>query len=277
MTRGLEIASGSIATLTNERWLADAGSSLPTALFVPGYTGSKEDFVPLFQGLAFEGIRAVAIDQRGQFESSWANDATSYTIESLAEDVLEIIDEISRNSIAVHLVGHSFGGLVSRAAVLHNPTRLFSLTLMDSGPGAIVGRRLSAVEAAEPVLATAGLAAVWDLISSPATADPKFASASPAQAQFLQRRFMANDPLGLQVMGSQLRTVIDRTAELALVELPMLVLHGENDDAWPPELQKEMACRLGAEHRVIPAAAHSPAVENPAATVKALIEFWRSL
>jgi pimeloyl-ACP methyl ester carboxylesterase len=35
-----------------------------------------------------------------------------------------------------------------------------------------------------------------------------------------------------------------------------------------------MAERLGAEYSVIPRAAHSPAVENPAGTVRALLAFW---
>jgi pimeloyl-ACP methyl ester carboxylesterase len=37
-----------------------------------------------------------------------------------------------------------------------------------------------------------------------------------------------------------------------------------------------MADRVAASYRVIEAAAHSPAVENPPATVAALIEFWQS-
>jgi pimeloyl-ACP methyl ester carboxylesterase len=35
-----------------------------------------------------------------------------------------------------------------------------------------------------------------------------------------------------------------------------------------------MAERLGARREVVPGAAHSPAVEEPQATVKALAAFW---
>lgn len=56
--------------------------------------------------------------------------------------------------------------------------------------------------------------------------------------------------------------------------MPVLVTHGDDDDAWPPSVQRKMARRLGAEYVVIPDAAHSPAVENPAATVRALLRFW---
>jgi pimeloyl-ACP methyl ester carboxylesterase len=56
--------------------------------------------------------------------------------------------------------------------------------------------------------------------------------------------------------------------------MPVLVLYGENDDAWAPEEQALMAERLGARRVVIPGAAHSPAVEAPETTASALTTFW---
>src|SRR3954469_19375886 len=41
-----------------------------TVLLVPGYTGSKEDFAPLLDGIAAAGLRAIAVDLPGQFESA---------------------------------------------------------------------------------------------------------------------------------------------------------------------------------------------------------------
>ena len=45
------------------------------ALLIPGYTGSKEDFLPVLGPLAAAGRRVVAIDMRGQYESPPAADA----------------------------------------------------------------------------------------------------------------------------------------------------------------------------------------------------------
>ena len=47
-----------------------------------------------------------------------------------------------------------------------------------------------------------------------------------------------------------------------------------HDDAWAPALQADMAERLGAAYAVIPDALHSPAVEQPEATAKALLAFF---
>lgn len=63
-------------------------------------------------------------------------------------------------------------------------------------------------------------------------------------------------------------------AELRATGVPVLVCFGEHDDAWPPGVQREMAGRLGAPVEVIAGAAHSPAMERPSETARALASFW---
>jgi pimeloyl-ACP methyl ester carboxylesterase len=248
----------------------------PTVLLVPGYTGSKEDFHPLLRPLAAAGYRAVAIDQRGQYESAWAGDPAGYTVEALGAEVCQLAAELATDA-GLHLVGHSLGGLVGRAAVLAKPELFDSFTLMGSGPDAVTGRRRALLDAGEPVLAERGMAGLWTYLEAGARADPAYVTPSPVLSTFLRRRFLATDPVGLQAMGDLLRTVEDRTDDLARTGVPVLVLHGESDDAWVPAVQAEMAARVGAAYRVIEAAAHSPAVENPTATVSALLDFWQQL
>jgi pimeloyl-ACP methyl ester carboxylesterase len=272
-----QLPGGTIAALdTDSPAPSGAGLDRRVVLLVPGYTGSKEDFLPLLRPLADAGYRAVAIDQRGQYESAWAADPTGYRIEALAGDVCRLAAELGADS-PVHLVGHSLGGLVGRAAVLAGPGLFGSFTLMSSGPAAVTGQRRTMLDVGELVLAREGMVGLWEQLEASAQADPKYARSSPALRAFLRTRFMATDPVGLRVMGDALRTLEDRTAELARTGLPMLVLHGESDDAWAPAVQAAMARQLGATYAVIAAAAHSPAVENPAATVNTLLGFWHAL
>lgn len=277
MKSRIEIASGQLAALDNVGALTSRSSNIaaaPTALLVPGYTGSKEDFLPLLRPLAAAGIRAVSIDQRGQYESTWSADPSGYRIEALAADLLDVAGRLEGSGMGLHLVGHSFGGLVARAAVLAKPELFRSLTLMGSGPAAIAGPRLEVLRSGEPILAEHGMEALWEHLASVSRPDEKYAKAPESVLRFLRTRFLANDPLGLKVMGDEIRSEPDRTDELAAVRLPILVLHGEADDAWLPSLQREMALRLGADYVVIPEAAHSPATENPSVTADALIRFW---
>jgi len=92
---------------------------------------------------------------------------------------------------------------------------------------------------------------------------------------FLARRMLGNDPDGLVHMARHLLTAPDRTAELAALDgIAMLVLYGQDDNAWSAGTQEAMARRLGARRVCLPAAVHSPAVEAPAATAAALTRFW---
>ncbi|MFL6162770.1 MAG: alpha/beta fold hydrolase [Jatrophihabitantaceae bacterium] len=275
------LPSGVIAALDNRVAMSGASpddrggpGSRGTVLLVPGYTGSKEDFQPLLRPMAAAGLRAVAIDQRGQYQSAWARIEAEYQLPALAGDLLALAEQLCPACAGLHLLGHSFGGLVARQAVLTRPELFADLVLMGSGPAAIEGNRRALLDSGEQVLAAGGTQQLWEHLERQARADPRYLPPVPAVQAFLYERFMATDPASLRAMGTALRGEADRTAELAALKLPILVLYGEDDDAWPPAIQSDMAARLGARVAVIEGAAHSPAVENPAATVPALLDFW---
>jgi pimeloyl-ACP methyl ester carboxylesterase len=90
-------------------------------------------------------------------------------------------------------------------------------------------------------------------------------------------RFVANHPAGLLRLAEQLLDVTDRTDELTATGVPTLVLYGEDDDVWPPQLQAAMAGRLGAPVVALPDVGHSPAADAPGPTAGALLDFWASL
>src|SRR5580700_10921937 len=115
------------------------------ALLVPGYTGSKEDFLPVLEPLATAGRTVVAMDLRGQYQSPPGEDRDQYGAAALAADVLAVADSIGEQTGGVHLVGHSLGGLIAREAALRRPAALASLTLLGSGPGVIGGQRADAL------------------------------------------------------------------------------------------------------------------------------------
>src|SRR3954464_15250531 len=64
------------------------GEPRGTVLLLPGYTGSKEEFVPLLPHLLAAGYRAVAVDARGQYETDGPDDEEAYRQDALAKDVL---------------------------------------------------------------------------------------------------------------------------------------------------------------------------------------------
>jgi pimeloyl-ACP methyl ester carboxylesterase len=246
-----------------------------TVLLVAGYTGSKEDFAPLLVPLADAGLRAVAIDQRGQFESPGPDRPAEYSVAELAADVVSVAQRLRAGSSGpLHLLGHSFGGLVARAAVLAEPALFDTLTLLGSGPGRLTGPRAELLDHLFPLLEAGGIQLVSDTLDQLAMTDPRAQAVPAPTREFLTRRFLANSVAGLRGMAEAMLAEPDRVAELAATEVPVLVAHGIADDAWSPAVQADMAARLGARHEVIGHAVHSPSIENPARTCAVLLSFW---
>ena len=270
------------------------------ALLVPGYTGSKEDFLLILQALAAAGRQVVAIDMRGQFETPGADDAAAYQLGALAADVAMVADWLSEGhdgaaspggpgsgpagpggGRSVHLLGHSLGGLVTREVLLARAARISSLTLMSSGPGALSGPRaqilqalLAELDGISPAQLGAEVERIWRTRMEPEAVS---GNVPPAIIDFLRTRLLSSSPTGLRAMAETLLTCPDRTPALArLGSVPLMVLYGENDDAWDPAAQEDMAARLRAQRVCIPAAAHSPAVEAPETTASTLTSFWNA-
>ncbi|WNI29424.1 alpha/beta hydrolase [Streptomyces sp. ITFR-6] len=242
-----------------------------TALLLPGFGGSKEDFIALLEPLAEAGYRVVAVDGRGQYESDGTDSQESYAQDELARDALAQTAALGLGGGAVHLLGHSLGGLVARAAAILDPAPFRSLTLMSSGPGVVSEPQRVKLKILGDALATMSMDQVWDAMRA---FDP------PAEADGggdLRRRWMRHRPAQLIATGRQLATEPDRVAEVAATGLPVHVVSGERDDVWPVPRLDAMAERLGARRTRIEGAEHSPNTDRPGPTAAALASFWDSL
>ena len=244
------------------------GTARGTVVLVPGFTGSKEDFAPLLPLLAGAGWDVWTYSQRGQADSAAPVGAASYSLDAFAADALEVAHTVGGGA-PVHLLGHSFGGLVARAAVLARPESFLDVTLLCSGPrGWGTGKEelLRAVEAR-------GSLGLWE------RDHPDLVDVDPARLTgrdaFTHRRAEQTSPDNLRGIIEILWDPADRTEELRATGVRALVAHGETDDAWPPAWQRQMAVTLGAPYEIVPDAGHCPAEENPHATAPLLDRFWR--
>lgn len=232
-------------------------------LLVPGWTGSKEDFTPLLPHLSAAGFAATAFDQRGQFETPGAPEA-DYGLSALALDAAAVAGAAGFD--VSHLLGHSFGGLVAQQAVVDDAAHWQSLSLLDTGPGALgeaPHRPLSQIVQAIGTVPLVQLHAMReDGVSRPDDI-----------AAFLLRRFTSNGEASLKAMTQHLIDAPDIIDAVRATAVPCWVGRGADDDAWPHEQQSQMAERLGTEIHVVARSAHSPAIENTPGLLEAWLPF----
>lgn len=249
------------------------------ALLLPGFTGSKEDFTLMHEPLAERGYRTLAVDGRGQHESDGPeDDESAYTRSELAQDVLAQAAALDTGGTPLHLLGHSLGGQIARAAVLLDHAPFRSLTLMASGPAQISDSQQQRVKLLRDALAVMTMTETWEAIRA---MGPPEEVGGPARGiggpELLRRRWLGTKPAQLIATGRQLCTEPDRVDELAALPLPFHVLSGASDDTWPVPVLDDMAARLKARRTVIPGAEHSPNADQPLRTALAVADFWHSV
>jgi pimeloyl-ACP methyl ester carboxylesterase len=153
-----------------------------------------------------------------------------YRLSDMAADGLAVLDDL--NIERAHVMGVSMGGMIVQTMALEHPDRLLSLTSVMSTTGdPDVGRsspeaqkRIMAPPAPDREAYIAGHLAGLRIWGSPACYDEERLSANAAEAY--DRCF---DPAGTARQMMAIISSGSRTAALASVRVPTLVVHGDAD------------------------------------------------
>lgn len=240
-----------------------ADTTLGHILLIPGWTGSKEDFTPVLPLLAAAGFDVTAYDQRGQYETHGGKD-DDYSLDGFAADALAV--RLAAGHPTSHLLGHSFGGLVAQQAAVQDPSAWQTLSLLDTGPGALGDSPVRPLRMFARAIGKMPMSQIHRFRERGAVRKPEIAA-------FLAKRFTSNARASLKAMTRLLIDAPDIIDDVTKLDLPFWVGRGADDDAWPHDAQASMATRLGTEIHVIAHSAHSPAVENPTGLVDAWLPF----
>ncbi len=169
------------------------------------------------------------------------------------------------------VLGNGYGGFVALLVAIRHPQIAQRLLLADCGavfsePGRATFRAMSAT-AKEKGLAAIAEVAMRRLFS------PEFQAAHPALAGERRRRFLALDPHTFHNACAALAT-LDLRVHLGSIEVPVLVLVGEHDEATPPAMSQELAAGLPhAQLHLLTGCAHVPQLQDPEQFLTAIKPF----
>lgn len=240
----------------------------PVLLLVHSFPGDRRIWRKQVAGLS-DIRRVVAVDLPGRGLSMHANSKPeTWSMDSYADDVAETITSLGADK--ADLGGISMGGYVLFSFWRRHPKMVRSLIFVNTRstedpPEGKQGRKNVAALVREK--GTRELVPMmFPKLFSPQAGDDLKSRMEPMVLE-LPYETAAGDSLA---MGKR----PDSTGDLASINVPALVLHGEQDQLVPVASAEEMARRIPAAHfRAIPASGHLCPVENPQAVNAAMREF----
>ncbi len=248
-------------------WVEERGDEgAPAVLLVMGAASSGLVWPEELVDRLARSHRVVRYDHR---DTGRSTRGSSYALRDLATDAVAVLDGLGVDR--AHVVGMSMGGLLTQLLLLDHPDRLRSATLFCTGPlGGAAG------DPAPPP--SEDLLAFWATMAEPRDDEAELAwrvehwarlagdqlDVDRAEWRELEQRVAAHSggllPATPHAVADQ--GGLARGAELAAVEVPVLVVEAPADPAYPPPNAQRLADALGDARVVtVPGMGHAiPAV-----------------
>jgi len=226
------------------------GAGFPV-LFISGLNGlaaSWRDQVPGFSAK----FDVLLHDHRGVGQSDHSR--VAYTVERMAEDVLRLMDALG--IARAHVIGHSTGGAIAQVLAIEHPNRLASVVIAASWTKAdAYFRRLFALR--KDILGRLGAATY--LQAATLFLYPAFwiARNNEKLRQMEAQGLATFAPPEIVMSRIDAILAFDRTAELARIRTPTLVVAAQDDVVTPAYFSEELARLIpGAEIKLFPQGGH---------------------
>ena len=267
-----------------ELYVREVGPALAreTVLVVHGGPGHSHDYLrPLEVGAAGD-LRIVFYDQRGIGRSTGPMDTakTHWDFAAYRGDLEAVLDHTGTEK--AHLIGFSWGGILSMNFAIHRPERVASLALVASGwARAATPDDWTRVNARRSELMKAGVmtrqpAEFEDCVDRSRYIKPLY-FADP-QHPAVQRESGA--VCSNQITRATWNAVgdFDLRPELPKITAPALVFHGAQDFVVPPEIARATHEALGAHARLVveDSCGHRVVDECRPALFGALEQLWNA-
>lgn len=248
----------------------DVGTGMPL-LFVHAFPLNRTQWAPQVSALV-ERCRCVAADLRGFGHSSVL---PPYSMEQYADDCAHLLDQLHVDKVV--LVGSSMGGYIAFAFWRRHRSRVRALVLAGTRAGADSDETLARRRQLIDLTRKEGAVAVANL--QIASLVGKTARERQPDTYDAVHRMMAVAPVE-GVVGALEAMMVrpDSTATLATIDVPTMIIVGDEDVPTPPKEARAMHERIpGSRLEVIAQAGHLVNLERPAAFNHLVHEFLTAL
>ena len=227
-------------------------------LFLHGIRGNRRNWAGQVEFFS-QRFKAAAWDARGYGDSDDYDGPLQF--EYFTGDVMRVAEHFK--AAKLHLIGLSMGGRIARNVALRAPERVQSLVLISTNPG---------FDAMSPE-------SVKRFITERRNATPqtlrRLLGSKPNHAAYQE---LLDSVSRIHEMSYQktleASVAQDRAAPIEQIRVPTLVVAGEEDTVYPPELAREMAQRIpGAELLMFERTGHLANLEQPERFNKAVLDF----
>ena len=246
-------------------FVEELGGKGETLVFVHGLGGSTNTWYPQAQILKRD-FRLLAYDLAGSGRSPVRE---GMSLASHVEDLLGVVHQSGETR--VHLAGHSLGTIVCQHFAALHPEQVASLALVGPFPEPPPPARTALRDRAAKARAE-GMRGIADAIVAGGTSDDTKVN-QPAAAAFVRESLMAQPAEGYARNCEVLAEA--KSAELARIAGPVLLLTGDQDRTAPPDVGRALASAIkGAEFTLLPGCGHWPTIERAKQVSYALTVFY---
>ncbi len=266
---GIEFATTPLLSTGVSLHHAEQGDQAGEAIvFLHGYSDSWFSFSRILPLLSPE-YHAFALTERGHGESD--KPECCYTVDDFAADVAAFMDAVGIGKAT--LVGHSGGSFMAQRVALSYPHRVSRFVLIGSATTLLnneglreLGKEMLALE--DPV---------------PPEFVREFQESTiyyPVPEEFLETVVSESLKLPARVWRDYWEGValtVDHAAQLDGIDVPTLILWGEQDALFPREEQERLAAAIpGATLKMYPETGHAVHWERPEWVVRDLEAFIKN-
>ena len=234
----------------------DAGDGLPV-IALHGVGSGKEGFANQVDPITSAGFRFIAMDAPGFGETPLPRESG---FDQHVASLLRLMDQLSLKEAV--LLGHSLGGMTAQELMASHPDRVAGLILSATSPafgkpdGDFQKRFLA--DRMKP----------FDDGMDMATFASKFAPrlvGSNASSDAIEEVAAVMSGVSIEAYKRAMHTIVtfDQRQNLASIDVPTLLIAGEEDKNSPAPMMAKMATKIEGAHFVeLPKTGHMAPVEN---------------